>query len=170
MGFIEVDSVRLVPRRGQRMAIRIGEVKSSSLSDDKKEVIIGGSGKYIGDVELRFARECLDDLIEALAQAKGALGASANSAVVPSAAAASTPGRNGGAGGNPDQIRFEIPKNFTVTADTSGRGLVLLILNHRLKNQEGYALSPDAAKQVAGGLTKSAEAVLALKPPAPPLN
>ena len=75
-----------------------------------------------------------------------------------------------GAGANPDQIRFEIPKNFTVTADTSGRGLVLLILNHRLQNQEGYALSPDAAKQVAGGLTKSAEAVLALKPPAPPLN
>jgi hypothetical protein len=56
-----------------------------------------------------------------------------------------------------------------VTADTSGRGLVLLILNHRLENQEGYALSPDAAKQVAGGLTKSADAVLALKPP-PPLN
>ena len=149
------------------MAIRIAEVKSSSLSDDKKEVIVGGSGKYIGDVELRFARECLDDLIAALAQAKGALGPSANSAAVPGAAAAPTPERNSGAGANPDEIRFEIPKNFTVTADTSGTGLVLLILNHRLENQEGYALSPDAAKQVAGGLTKSAEAVLALKPPAP---
>ena len=152
------------------MAIRIGEVKSSSLSDDKKEVIIGGSGKYIGDVELRFARECLDDLIAALAQAKGALGPSANSAAVPGAAAAPTPERNGGAGANPDEIRFEIPKNFTVTADTSGTGLVLLILNHRLENQEGFALSPDAAKQVAGGLTKSAEAVLALKAPATPPN
>ena len=54
------------------MAIRIGEVKSSSLSDDKKEVIIGGAGKYIGDVELRFARECLDDLIDALVRAKAA--------------------------------------------------------------------------------------------------
>jgi hypothetical protein len=57
-----------------------------------------------------------------------------------------------------------------VTADTSGRGLVLLILNHRLENQEGYALSPDAAKHVAGGLTKSADALLALKPPATPPN
>ena len=149
------------------MAIRIAEVKSSSLSDDKKEVIIGGYGKYIGDVELRFVRECLDGLIDALVRAKTtALEPSANSAVVP----APRPERNGGAGANPDQIRFEIPKNFTVTTDTSGRGLVLLILNHRLENQEGYALSPDAAKQVAGGLTKSAEAVLALKPPAPPLN
>jgi hypothetical protein len=33
--------------------------------------------------------------------------------------------------------------------------LVLLILNHRLENQEGYALSPDAAKQVAGGRAAS---------------
>jgi hypothetical protein len=151
------------------MAIRIAEVKSSSLSDDKKEVIIGGAGKYIGDVELRFARECLDTLIDALVRAKGALEPSANAAGVATAAPAPKP--NGGADASPDQIRFEIPKNFTVTADTSGRGLVLLILNHRLENQEGFALSPDAAKQVAGGLTKSADAVLALKPPpTPPLN
>ena len=148
------------------MAIRISEVKSWRLSDDQREVLVGGSGKYIGDVELRFARECLDDLIEALVRAKGALEPSANSASVPSMTAAPPPERNGCTGANPDQIRFEIPKNFTVTADTSGRGLVLLILNHRLEKQEGFALSPDAAKQVAGGLTKSADAVLAtLKPP-----
>jgi hypothetical protein len=152
------------------MAIRISEVKTSRLSDDKKDVIVGGSGKYIGDVELRFARECLDNLIDALVQAKGALGPSANSAPVSNGTAVLAPKRNGGAGLNPDQIRFEIPKNFTVTADTSGRGLVLLILNHRLENQGGYALSPAAAKQVASGLTKSADAVLALKPPATPPN
>jgi len=151
------------------MAIRIAEVKSSRLSEDRKEVIVGGSGKYIGDIELRFARECLDELIDALVRAKGSLGPSANSAPVTNGAAALAPRRNAGAGVNPDKIRIEIPKNFTVTADTSGRGLVLLILNHRLENQEGFALSPDAAKQVAGGLTKSADAVLALKP-TPPLN
>ena len=152
------------------MAIRIAEVKSSSLSDDKKEVIVGGHGKYIGDVELRFACECLDDLVDALVRAKDALAPSAGAAPVPNPPAVAAAKRNGGAGANPDQIRFEIPKNFTVTADTSGRGLVLLILNHRLQNQEGFALSPAAAKQVAGGLTKSAEAVLALKPPAQPTN
>ncbi len=52
------------------MAIRIAEVKSSSLADDKKEVIVGGYGKYIGDVELRFARECLDDLMRLLSARK----------------------------------------------------------------------------------------------------
>ena len=150
------------------MAIRIAEVKSSSLSDDGKEVIIGGSGKYIGDVELRFTRECLDDLIGALLRAKGGVGPATNSAPVRNETAASTPKPNGGGAAHPDTVRIEIPKNFTVTADTTGRGLVLLILNHRLENQEGYALSPDAAKQVAGGLMKSADAVLAQKPPAMP--
>jgi hypothetical protein len=148
------------------MAIRIAEVKSSTLSDDKQEVIVGGSGKYIGDVELRFARDCLDGLIEALVQAKGALEPSADSGLVPNVTTAPAAKRNDSVGANPDEIRFEVPKNFTVTADTSGRGLVLLILNHRLANQGGYALSPDAAKQVAGGLMKSADAVFALKPPA----
>jgi hypothetical protein len=148
------------------MAIRIAEVKSSSLSDDKKEIIVGGRGKYIGDLELRFARECLDDLIDALVRAKGALGP-ADAAAVPSVAAVPAAKRNGDATPNPNEIKFEIPKNFAVTADTSGRGLVLLILNHRLQNQEGFALSPEAAKQVAGGLTKSAEAVLASKPSGP---
>lgn len=141
-------------------------MKSSRLSDDKKEIIVGGSGKYVGDVDLRFARECLDDLIEALVRAKGALEPSVAPALASSAAAVPAPKRNGDAGANADEIRFEIPKNFTVTADTSGRGLVLLILNHRLENQEGYALSPDAARQVASGLTKSADALLALKQPA----
>jgi hypothetical protein len=152
------------------MAIRIAEVRSSSLSDDKREVIVGGRGKYIGDVELRFARECLEDLIDALVRAKGAFEPSTGSNPVPNVPAAPAPKRNGGAGAHPNEVRFEIPKNFTVTADTSGRGMVLVILNHRLENQVGYALSPDAARQVAGGLAKSADAALALKPPATPPN
>ncbi|CAN7313993.1 hypothetical protein LJR220_001671 [Bradyrhizobium sp. LjRoot220] len=142
------------------MAIRISEVKSSRLSDDKKEVIVGGSGKYIGDVELKIARECVDDFIDALVSARGTLG-STLAVAAPSVDSAAGPKRNARSGGNSNGVRFEIPKTFAVTADTEGRGLVLLILNHRLENQEGYALSPDAAKQVAGGLTKSADAVLA---------
>ena len=135
------------------------------------------TGKYTGDLELRLARECLDQLIQLLEQAKEAfepptkpaLGVSASvaSVIVPPVAqpkADPTPAPKT----NPDEVRFEIPKNFTVTADTSGRGLVLMIVNHRLENQNGYAFSPDAAKQVAGGLIKSADASLALKQSAIP--
>ena len=56
------------------MAIRVSEVKSSRLSDDKKEVIVASTGKYTGDLELRFARECLDQLLQMLTQAKAELG------------------------------------------------------------------------------------------------
>ncbi|MBR1279236.1 hypothetical protein [Bradyrhizobium sp. AUGA SZCCT0283] len=160
------------------MAIRVSEVRSSMVSDDNKEVIVASTGKYTGDLELRFARECVDQLIQLLGQAKKAFeptksvpvpaaSASAASVTTPPAAqpkADPVPAPKT----NPDEVRFEIPKNFTVTADTSGRGLVLMIINHRLENQNGYAFSPDAAKQVAGGLIKSADAALALKPSATP--
>jgi len=56
------------------MAIRISEVKSSRLSDDNKEVIVASTGKYTGDLELRFALECVDQLIDLLKQARGASG------------------------------------------------------------------------------------------------
>jgi hypothetical protein len=156
------------------MAIRVSEVKSSRLSDDKKEVIVAGTGKYTGDLELRFARECLDQLLQLLTQAKAELEPSVKSGPVSDVplppAAVSNASSDVAPATNPDEVRFEIPKNFTVTADTTGRGLVLFILNHRLENQRGYALSPDAAKQVAGGLVKSAEASLAIKQSATPTN
>jgi hypothetical protein len=163
------------------MAIRVSEVKSSRLSDDNKEVIVDSTGKYTGDLELRFAKECLDQLIQLLTQAKETLDPSTKSASAPGVSASTAsvavppiaqPDADPVAAPktNPDEVRFEIPKNFTVTADTTGRGLVLFILNHRLENQRGYALSPDAAKQVAGGLVKSAEASLALKQSATPTN
>ena len=55
------------------MAIRISTVKASHLSDDKKEVIVASTGKYTGELELRFASECVDDLIRALVKAPGLL-------------------------------------------------------------------------------------------------
>lgn len=146
------------------MAIRIGGVKSSHLSDDRKEVVVAATGKYTGDLELRFARECLDDLIGALTRAREAAQPTSAAATVPTVAAPAVPKPNGAHGNsNPDEVRFEIPKNLTITADTSGRGLVLFILNHRLDRQAGYAFSPDAAKQLAGGLIKSSDALLSLE-------
>ena len=56
---------------------------------------------------------------------------------------------------------FFMPKNCTVAADLNSRKLVLLILDHKLTTQKGYALTPEAAQQIAVGLTKNAEAVLA---------
>jgi hypothetical protein len=100
------------------MAIRIAEVRSSSLSQDNKEVIVGGYGKYVGDVELRFARECVDDLIAALTRTKNPLDLAGDAAAGSDASTAPKSAGNGTAESKPDEIRFEVPKNFTVTADT----------------------------------------------------
>ena len=144
------------------MAIRISAVRASRLSDDKKEVIVDSTGKYTGELELRIDCECVDDFIRALVKARGLL-QPATASPAPVAAAGAPPNTNGPpVNKNPDEVRCEIPRNFMVTADTSGRGLVLLIVNHRLERQAGYALSPDAAKQLAGGLVKSAQALLSL--------
>ena len=149
------------------MAIRIAEVKSSKISDDQKEIVLATIGKYTGELELRFMRECLDDAIAALNHARSLLQPKPPSEVPPSVAPPGT--AKEASAGNPDQVHVEIPKNFAVTAD-AGRGLVLFILNHRLEGQRGYALAPDAARQVAGGLIKSAEALPANKPPRTPTN
>jgi len=152
------------------MAIRVAVVKSSSLSDDQKEILLAVTGKYTGDLELRFSRECVDDAIAALSRARNLLEPKAAPVVQPSLAAAAPKDNGAERGSESDQVRFEVPKNFTITADTSGRGLVLFIFNHRLEGQRGYALSPDAARQVAGGLIKSADALPASRQPMPPKN
>jgi len=156
------------------MPISIAQVKSSRLSEDKKEVVIAGKGKYVGELELFVAKECLDDFIQALLRAKSDLGLSLDPA-----RAGATPALNGGShagatgkpttpGRDPNEITAELPKNCMVTADPKGRGLVMLVFNHRLETQRGYALPPDAAKQVAGRLATSADAVLAARPPGDP--
>ena len=147
------------------MAIRIAAVSSATMSDDKKEVIVQTTGKYTGALELRFGADCVDDLIAALTNVRGDAQPAASNRAVP--AETTTPNEDGTAPVAIDkagEVRFEIPKNCTISADTSGRGLVLFILNHRLDRQAGYAFSPDAAKQLAEGLTKSADALLAQRP------
>src|SRR6478672_5395914 len=120
------------------MPISIAQVKSSRLSEDKKEVVIAGKGKYVGELELFVARECLDDFIQALLRAKTELGSSLDPA-----GAAAAPALNGGAHAgptakpatpsrDPNEITAELPKNCMVTADPKGRGLVMLVFNHRL--------------------------------------
>jgi len=149
------------------MAIRINGVKSSHLSDDKKEIVVAAMGKYIGEIELRFACECVDELVKALAAAKSVLEPASPVAATP-AGGDNFPGRPPAASAsrNPNEVTFEIPRNFSIAADPNGRGLVLFIVNHKLERQAGYALTPDAAKQVAGGLVKSADALLSAKAPA----
>jgi hypothetical protein len=62
-----------------------------------------------------------------------------------------------------DQITISLPKNWLVSSDLTIHDVVLLIFNHKLDAQTGYALDADAAKKMAVGLVKNADAVLAHK-------
>jgi hypothetical protein len=161
------------------MAIRVSEFKSARLSDDGKEVVVDCAGRYTGDLELRFTRDCFDQMLRALIGAAGAgvakpqpMEPSATEALPPPDAAQPAvspqppkplPAAGNGPQTTADEVKVQIPKNIAVTAGPSGSGLVILIVNHKLENQVGYAVSPDAAGNIAAGLTKSAAAVRAAK-------
>ena len=169
------------------MAIRVSEFNSARLSDDGKEVVVDCAGRYTGDLELRFTRDCFDQMLRALIGAAGAAvakpqpmepsrtetlpspEAAAQPAVpVPSQPPKPLPPAGNGPQATADEVKVQVPKNVAVTAGPSGSGLVILIVNHKLENQVGYAVSPDAAGHIAAGLIKSAAAVRSAKPTGQP--
>jgi len=60
----------------------------------------------------------------------------------------------------PKELKVTVPKTWAVTADLQVHGVVLVLFDHQTEARAGYALGADAAKQIAVGLTKNAEAVL----------
>jgi hypothetical protein len=60
-----------------------------------------------------------------------------------------------------------MPKKFLLAADAANHGIVALVFDPRTDKEVGYALSPKSAKELAVGLVKNADAILAHKPPKP---
>jgi hypothetical protein len=118
-------------------------VKGQTVSADGAEVKLTFASKFIGDIDLTIPADRLDDLISALNKANNALRA-----------------RNSN---TPQQVRVTTPKKFMVTADVDVRGIVILIFDPTTVDQCGFALDAKAAKEMAVGLVKNADAVLAQK-------
>jgi hypothetical protein len=139
------------------VAIGIVEVKSFKLSTDNKEVVVAGRGRYVGDFEIAIDVACLDGFIDVLTAAKNALGPVTSSR---DRNAASGLQNDSAATAAPGAVKFAVPKNCTVTADMRA-GLALLVLNHRLDNQQGYAFPPEGAAKVANLLAQVSDRLLA---------
>jgi hypothetical protein len=157
--------------------ISINGVKSCKLSASGTEVHITFVSRYSGDFEVSMPLACRDELL-ALLTANGATRPSQPSA--PAAAPAMPPARPIAATApparpiespapapeppaKPGQISVSVPKKWAVTADTSVHDVVLLLFNPNMDKQTGYALGPEAAKEMAIGLVKNADTVLAHK-------
>jgi hypothetical protein len=145
--------------------ISINGIKSCKLSANGAEVHITFATRYSGDFEISMPLACRDELIALLAPggapkpapaAPVAAPAPAAPAPVPTAPSKTEPAK-------PGQISVTVPKKWAVTADTTIHDVVLLLFNPNMDKQTGYALGPEAAKEMAVGLVKNADTVLAHK-------
>jgi hypothetical protein len=148
--------------------ISINSIKSCRISDNGANVHITFVSRYSGDFEVTMPIACRDELL-AMLGAGHAAPASPPPPVQPKPAptAAAAPPRAAPAPApaddKPGQISVSVPKKWAVTADTAVHDVVLLLFNPNMEKQSGYALGPDAAKEMAVGLVKNADLVLAHK-------
>lgn len=158
------------------------DIKDFSLSPDGKEAKFVLVTKYAGDIEVTVPSECLNALpthsprhaeplvpLPSLTErANGRLAAlapmtgipvvpksssPANTASVPNIAAASIPKTS---------VAVSVPKTWLVAADAQ-KGLVIVVLNHKMDNRLGFALEPKAALEMASALRKQTDALPAAK-------
>src|SRR5262245_20578865 len=116
-------------------------VKAHAVSDDGAQVALAFTTKTGGEHSVMIPAECLDALIAGLNRAKSV--------------AKNKQSTSG------EQVSVTMPKTWMVTADVDVRGVVVVIFDPKTDNQIGYALDVESAKNMAVGLVKNAEAVLA---------
>jgi hypothetical protein len=145
-------------------------VKAHTVSDDGADVKVTLATKHVGDMTLSMPADCLSELISALSQAKAAIPskqlktATPAKQTIPAAPSPQTKTAIASKGGKDlNQVTITVPKKFMVGADLRVHDVVLLIFDQQTESQTGYALNADAAKQMAVGLVKNADAVLTKK-------
>jgi len=154
--------------------ISINGIKSCRLSANGTEVHITFISRYSGDFEVSMPLACRDELLALLTSNAAARpsppsapAAAPRTAAAPMPAPAARPIASPAPApeppAKPGQISVSVPKKWAVTADTSVHDVVLLLFNPNMEKQTGYALGPEAAKEMAVGLVKNAETVLAHK-------
>jgi hypothetical protein len=171
-----------------RLSAQIKGVKSHTVSEDGATVSVVLDAKYVGELALLLSLEGLTDLVSVLGRAKAEIEAKAPTGTGP--AGSDRPAAQRVAIQPPSQtdatqptaapmvqssqVKISVPKNWLVSAETKVHDVVLLVFNHQTDAQTGYALDPNAAKKMAVGLVKNADAVLTnksnRKPPDSPVG
>ena len=121
-------------------SLTVNAITPNGVSEDGSHATLTLTTKYAGDLDVTMPASCIDDLIASLKLAKSSI--------------AHKDPRNA------NQLKVTMPKTWLVTSDVKERGVVIVVFDHQSEAKAGYALSPDAAKKMAAGLTQSAEAIL----------
>ena len=144
-----------------------------SRSADGNEVTFSIATKYVGEMIFTMPASGLDDLRAALDRLTGAVkpvlendGALTKVGAPPNAGAPAI-GSSVSGGARKTKGVLHTPKKWVLGAETTKHKIVALIFDPQSDREAGFALSPQAAKDLAAGLVKSAESVSNHQPPKP---
>jgi hypothetical protein len=134
------------------MAISVAAIKGFSASSDGAEVTFTLATKYAGDMVVTMPSGCFEELV------------SNGRPAAPAAPARPEPTDSKPTESKSGQMKVAIPKKWTVTADLKINNVVLLIFDHQMETQAGFALTAKTTKELVTALAKNADAVLAHQP------
>jgi hypothetical protein len=132
----------------------VSGIKDFAISADGTQATFALITKYSGDLGVKLPTASLKAL---------------QLSPEPGSSKSATAGQNGAGAElappakNPNDVTVAIPKKWLTAADNK-RGLVVVILDHMGQTQQGFALSPAAAKDLAAALVKQADAIAKDKP------
>ena len=137
-------------------SISVTDIKNLSLSADAKEATFTLATRYAGDLSVTLPAACLRNL-KIPADAVPAV--PAVPAGHPGGVTAASDKKVNGKG--TDDLIVSKPKTWMTLADAKTHGVVVIVFDHRAPAQAGFALAPDAAKELAAALVKQANTVVA---------
>ncbi len=121
--------------------IKVTGVSARVDAKNGSDVIIAFTTKYSGERTYSMPLGYLDSLISDLQRAK--------------------PATEAKSGKNSNQVTVTTPKKCVIASGLPKYPMVILVFDPQTEAQAGYAVSADAAKKMAIGLVKNADAVVA---------
>ena len=128
-------------------------IKDFAISADGTQATFALITKYSGDLGVKLPAASLKAL---------------QLSPEPSSPRAAAPGQNRPGGElappakNPKEVMVSVPKKWLAAADKK-RGMIVMVFDRESPTQQGFALSPGAAKDLAAALVKQADALTASK-------
>lgn len=119
-------------------SLTVIDVKDFAISKDGKEASFKLVTKYSGDVLVTLPATSLDAL---------------------SAMRGGQPNEPARPATKPGELEVSVPKKITVTADADVHQVVVVIFDPQTPQQAAFAISPDAAFELATGLVKNSDIV-----------
>jgi hypothetical protein len=153
----------------QMRSILVTDIKNFSLSADGREATFALVTRYAGELAVTLPAGCLQNLkLPTQASPAAPPGAEAVAGHKPNGGGADGPGGAVAAlkvnGKEPGALSVSVPKKWMTMTDTQKHGLVIIAFDPQTPSQTGFALVPQAARELAAALLKHADTAAAAKP------